>query len=81
MTPNEKAEDLINKFIPRVNEFNDFGRLCESTTMENAITQAILCIDEIIKALQDTLLTDNLKVKFQIMWHKEVKQILTNKLK
>lgn len=69
MTAIEKANDLINKFIPNVYCYLGSGMLTntydEDIALMNAKKQCLICVDEIIKTIEPHLNTK---------WWKEVKE-------
>jgi len=64
MTPKEKAEELIDKLIERVDDISD------------AKEHALICVDEIIntKALQSRLCGYDKKQEHHAIFWQEVKQ-------
>jgi len=74
MTPKEKAEELINKFIPHTKVFHEV--LGWEDYIDSAKQCALIAVDELIKI--HYLLTTTHDTSPSINYWKEVKQELEN---
>ena len=74
MTPKEKADELVNKFIPHTKVFHEV--LGWEDYIDSAKKCALVAVDELIKI--HYLLTTTHDTSPSINYWKEVKQILEN---
>ena len=85
-TLEQKAEELIEKFLPYVDSTNVLSdEFDKNWRLRNAINCAIICVDEILKSSPSLpILSDagNLvnDIEESTEYWQEVKQILENKL-
>jgi hypothetical protein len=79
MNPKEKAEELLNQFIQRIEEINHYNLILDSSIYHDANQFALIAADEIIKQWDfiDTYLGDgNGELNPNLRYWMEVKKEL-----